>query len=116
MRVSYTKSQYTTVEICRKVQESDNIKKSIWQKVVRQQVLLSLRTGSSSRSRRKGYQYTAWISFFEEIKVMHGRHFTTNKNSMLFDNEAETYGMDMVCQFHCILEFNILKISSNNGD
>lgn len=56
------------------------------------------------------------ISFFEEIKVMHGRHFTTNKNSMLFDNEAETYGMDMVCQFHCILEFNILKISSNNGD
>lgn len=35
---------------------------------------------------------------------------------MLFSNEAETYGVDMVSQFHSILKFDVLKISSNNGD
>lgn len=56
------------------------------------------------------------ISFFEEIEVMHARHCTTNKISMLFNSAAETYGMDMVCQFHCILKLDILKISLKNGD
>lgn len=37
------------------------------------------------------------ILFFEEIKVMYGRYFIINKNLMLFDNEVEIYGMDMVC-------------------